>query len=409
MPTNTLVRSLILTSLMGQNWILNPALSFLRIMCNSKFAVLNPDRNPVLNKIMRWSLYGQFASGTNASEVSKTISELKTMGYHGVILGYAKEILLRDPMIHGETAKQTDSAAAQKVIEEWKKGTIGTLNMIEPGDFLAVKITGAGPIAVDAMKNGDAIPAPIAQAMDEICHLTRERGCRLWIDAEQQALQTTLDRWAIDIMRKHNTNGQALVYNTIQAYLKGARANASQHLILAAREGWTLGIKLVRGAYLDNEFRSLIHDTKEDTASSYDDIADMLISQRLPEEVQDLAFPSVRLFLATHNATSIRKAIVTWQARCTSRLPTVEGLESGQIQGMADELSCSLLQLYEEADSDPALAKAAPGVYKCLNWGSVSECLGYLYRRAVENRGAVERTEHMRQALWKELCRRMFH
>lgn len=259
------------------------------------------------------------------------------------------------------------------------------------------------------MKHGDAIPAPVAQAVDEICHLTRERGCRLWVDAEQQALQTTLDRWVIDMMRKHNTNGQALVYNTIQAYLKGARTNVSQHLTLAAREGWTLGIKLVRGAYLDNEVRSLIHDTKEDTARSYDSIADMLISQRLPEEVHGLTFPGVRLFLATHNATSIRKAIATWQARLASGLPTIDGLESGQIQGMADELSCFLLQLYEEANSNPALARTPPGVYKCLNWGSVSECLGYLYRRAVENRGAVERTEHMRQALWKELCRRMFY
>jgi hypothetical protein len=37
----------------------------------------------------------------------------------------------------------------------------------------------------------------------------------------------------------------------------------------------------------------------------------------------------------------------------------------------------------------------------------VQECINYLYRRAVENRGAVERTQHMALAMRQELRRRV--
>ncbi|KAJ3473459.1 hypothetical protein NLG97_g10295 [Lecanicillium saksenae] len=75
---------------------------------------------------------------------------------------------------------------------------------------------------------------------------------------------------------------------------------------------------------------------------------------------------------------------------------------------MADELSCELIMNYENTRADQTAANSiAPKPYKCLTWGSVSECMGYLHRRAIENRGAVERTKHMAAALRKELWHRL--
>jgi hypothetical protein len=199
-----------------------------------------------------------------------------------------------------------------------------------------------------------------------------------------------------------------LIYNTIQGYLKGSKANLDHHITLAAREGWTLGIKLVRGAYIEHEVRSLIHDTKQQTDQSYDLIADTLICRRLPAEAKDLQFPSAALFLATHNAASAAKAITTHQTRLQANHPTIP-LECGQIQGMADELSCELVQNYERALSRSSMSEVTvPKAFKCMTWGSVAECMGYLHRRAIENRGAVERTHHMVDALRQELWRRIF-
>lgn len=252
------------------------------------------------------------------------------------------------------------------------------------------------------------MPDVLINAMDDICRATQEQDSRLWLDAEQQVLQRGLDEWAINIMRRHNRAEKPVVYNTIQGYLKGSKANLDRHLALSAQEGWSLGIKLVRGAYIEHETRSLIHDTKEDTDRSYDLIADTILSRRLPGDTEGMKFPNAALFLATHHAGSAAKAIATHQDRCLAGQPTVL-LECGQIQGMADELSCELVQNYERALKQSSAAKVSvPKAFKCMAWGSVAECMQYLHRRAIENKGAVERTQHMVGALRQELRRRIF-
>ncbi|KAJ5371340.1 Proline oxidase [Penicillium cataractarum] len=395
---------------MSSKLFLKPALAILNVVTNSKSALFNPDRNFVLNKLLRWTVYDHFCAGTNREEVSKTVAEIKKIGYQGVILGYSKEIVLdpNEKLAHDDTGSTTYSNKCYEMVEEWKKGTLETLSMVGPGDFLAVKLTGAGPIAVDSMADRNPIPESVANAVDEICQAAKDQGSRLWLDAEQQVLQHGLDDWAIEIMRRHNRSNAPLVYNTIQGYLKGSKANADRHITLAAQEGWSLGIKLVRGAYIEHETRSLIHDTKEETDRSYDQIANMMLCRTMPDDAKDLKFPNAALFLATHNAASAAKAIATHQARLLSHQPTVL-LECGQIQGMADELSCELVQNYERALSDSSAANVSvPKAFKCMAWGSVAECMQYLHRRAIENKGAVERTQHMVTALRQELRRRVF-
>ncbi|KAJ5313426.1 Na(+)/H(+) antiporter [Penicillium atrosanguineum] len=409
LPTRFVLRSLLLTSLMSSKLVLKPALAVLNVVTNSKSAILNPDRNRILNKVLRWTVYDHFCAGTNRAEVSKTVADIKSIGYQGVILGYSKEIVLdpNEKLARDEAGSTTYSDKCYNMVEEWKRGTLDTLSMVGSGDFLAVKLTGAGPIAVDGMAEKSAMPEVMIKAMDEICSAAQAQGSRLWLDAEQQVLQHGLDDWAIEIMRKHNKSDEPLVYNTIQGYLKASKANLDNHITLAAKEGWALGIKLVRGAYIEHETRSLIHDTKEETDESYDLIADTMLCRRMPEGIKELTFPHAALFLATHNAASAAKAISTHQNRLLAHKPTVM-LECGQIQGMADELSCELVQNYERALKDSSAANmSVPKAFKCMAWGSVSECMQYLHRRAIENKGAVERTQHMVTALRQELWRRI--
>ncbi|KAE8144966.1 FAD-linked oxidoreductase-like protein [Aspergillus avenaceus] len=406
LPIKWLLRSLFLTSIMRSKIILRPALAILNILSSTKSPLLNADKNGILKRLVRLAVYDQFCAGANHAEVSKTIAQVKGMGYQGVILGYSKEIML-DPKDHpsrGHLGSKKYSDRCYEMVEEWKEGTLRTLRMLDQGDFLAVKLTGAGPIAVDAMVAHEPMPDILAKAVDAICLETAKQGSRLWLDAEQQALQPGLDQWAMAMMRKHNRSEMPVVYNTIQAYLKGSKANVNEHIKRAALEGWSLGIKLVRGAYIEHEIRSLIHDTKEETDQSYNWIADTLLCRRVPDDLQR-PFPHAALFLATHNAASTVKATATYQERLDTGLPTTY-LECGQIQGMADELSCELLGKYES--QLPSHKAAIPRIFKCLTWGSVAECMGYLHRRAIENRDAVERTQHMKVALQKELWRRIF-
>ncbi|KAF7547997.1 hypothetical protein G7Z17_g7336 [Cylindrodendrum hubeiense] len=409
LPAKTLLRSALLTTVMSKPWLLRPSLAIMELVVNSKSALLNADKNPVLNRLLRWAVYNHFCAGTTCKEGSDAVRDTKKLGYHGVILGYAREVVL-DPI---EALDHIPSDGAKygpkhyEIIDEWKKGNVETLDMLDAGDFLAVKVTGAGQIALDAMQDKQPMPEYLERTLDEICEETKKRGCRLWLDAEQQALQPMLDEWAIALMRKHNRGGQNLMYNTIQGYLKGSKANAERHLTLAAQEGFTVAVKLVRGAYIENEIRSLIHDTKEETDRCYDEIADMFISRRMPEGAKHLEFPSAALFLGTHNAASAEKALEAHKQRVLAGLPLTP-LECGQILGMADELSCKLLQDHDKCVADSRIGDKSPRILKAFIWGSVGECMGYLYRRTVENRGAVERTQHMAAAMREEIRRRVF-
>lgn len=237
--------------------------------------------------------------------------------------------------------------------------------------------------------------------MSAICERAAAQGSRLWIDAEQQVFQPTIDRWTVDMMRRYNKNGQALVSLTVQAYLKSARKTISTLLRQSHDENWTLGIKLVRGAYISSETRSLIHDTKMQTDDCYDGIAAGLLTKNFPG-FEAHSFPNVELFLAGHNAESIRKAHALHKDLLhKGRSP--QPVRFGQLLGMADDISCELLALGDSVKEKGSV----PMVYKCMNWGSVRECMHYLARRATENQSAARRMGSTVGVMQKELRRRV--
>ena len=112
--------------------------------------------------------------------------------------------------------------------------------------------------------------------------------------------------------------------------------------------------------------------------------------------------PRVALFLAGHNAQSIETAAQLMANLSSSgKLQVVP--EFGQLLGMADDVSCNLLQKAEELRSK---GLATPWLFKALPWGSVQECMRYLVRRVVENQGAAERMRDAMPLLFGELRRR---
>lgn len=141
LPTKLVVRSLVLTSLMSSKLFMKPALTLLHLLSTSKSPVLNPDRNFLLNKLLRWTVYNHFCAGANREEVSKTVADIKRIGYQGVILGYSKEIVLdqNEAVAQDATGSTTYSEKCYEMVEQWKEGTLETLRMVGAGDFLAVK------------------------------------------------------------------------------------------------------------------------------------------------------------------------------------------------------------------------------------------------------------------------------
>jgi len=383
----------------------------MNVLAHTKSTILSPDHNPILKFFIKHTFYKQFCAGENAQEVQHTVDSLKNLGYCGVILGYAREVVMDKNQLaklascgNGEVAEE----CIKKEINPWAKGTRETVDLAGPEDFVALKFTGAGSQALfDLSQKSDPSPA-LAEAIDSICSLADKRGVRLLFDAEQQAVQAGIDAWTIKYMKKYNKPDRAVIYGTYQAYLKATPAILASHMAEAHKHGFSLGVKLVRGAYLGSDPRHLIHDTKEDTDACYNGIAEALNFREYNSTLQPSApkapFPPVNVVLAGHNHHSVRKiqSLRTKQAK--------EGAEQtdlvyAQLQGMADEVSTELLMTCKKDTADGKKADI-PKAYKYLVWGTTGECMKYLLRRAQENKDAVQRTREGRNAMAWELWRR---
>ncbi|KAL3417229.1 proline oxidase [Phlyctema vagabunda] len=410
MPNSLLLRSYFVTSVLASPRILRICLPVMMRIANSQSRLLNPDRNPVLHFFVRKLMYEHFAAGENGSEVKKTITSMKQMGFRGVILGYAKEVsVTEDLALQMVSTTSEKSDPTDPIIQAYFQGTIKTLSLVGAGDFLAIKFSGGGPSVLEALAHNKPPPPDFLEGMHRVCEAAVKQNTRIWIDAEQQDIQGAIDAWSIDLMRNYNRDGKTVVYTTMQAYLKHTPDNILRHLKLAQAEDWALGIKLVRGAYIHTEERGLIHNTIDDTHKAYDTIVNNILTRSWPGVPSDKAYPRVQLFLASHNKDSINKAYATQTSLIQAGKPTVE-LEYGQLQGMADEVSCSLLQLcqtVQPAGSDVSKLSLAPKSFKCLAWGTTQELLQFLLRRLKENKDALSRTEHwvigFRQEIWRRI------
>lgn len=225
-------------------------------------------------------------------------------------------------------------------------------------------------------------------------------------------MQAGIDDWTLDYMRKYNKSSdpskpaKAVIYGTYQAYLKATPSVLASHLKTAQKEGFTLGVKLVRGAYLGSDPRHLIHDTKDDTDTHYNGIAEALLRRKWVKPLAKFApknpesLPPVNMVLASHNAETVQKAraILDSGERGTE-------VAFAQLQGMADEVSCEIVA----ANTNAAMEKKSDTVkvIKYMVWGTTGECTKYLHRRAQENKDAVQRTVSGRLAMGAEPWRRL--
>lgn len=396
--------------------LLGPSLAVMSTLAHSKSSILSPDANAVLRFFLKKTFYQQFCAGENAAEVKRTVDELKNIGYKGVILGYAREVSLdekqqKDLASRGES--EAADAALQNEILPWAKGTLETVKLATPDDFVALKFTGAGSQALYALTHQQDPSPALKDAIDSICDLAVSRGVRLLFDAEQSALQPGVDAWTLEYMRRYNKQepGKAVIYGTYQAYLKAVPSVLASHLAAARQEGFTLGVKLVRGAYLGSDPRHLIHDTKADTDRAYDSIAESLALRSYGPILQpaasetDQEFPSVNVVLAGHNQNSVRKIQAIRSAQAAKGEPQIN-LVYAQLQGMADDVSCELVQAGKVTEGEKTQVYR-PQAYKYLVWGTTGECMKYLLRRAQENKDAVQRTKEGRNAMARELVRRL--
>eukprot|EP00208_Stichococcus_sp_RCC1054_P008703 CAMPEP_0206151982 /NCGR_PEP_ID=MMETSP1473-20131121/39090_1 /ASSEMBLY_ACC=CAM_ASM_001109 /TAXON_ID=1461547 /ORGANISM="Stichococcus sp, Strain RCC1054" /LENGTH=596 /DNA_ID=CAMNT_0053549535 /DNA_START=1925 /DNA_END=3715 /DNA_ORIENTATION=+ len=216
-------------------------------------------------------------------------------------------------------------------------------------------------------------------------------GVRILIDGEHSYFQPAIDFLAVELQRQFNRQAP-VVYNTYQCYLKDSHARLEVDVERARQEGWRLGAKLVRGAYMVLELGwaerqgvpSPIHDRLQDTHTNYDRCVEMMLDQ--------VAEGGAEVMVATHNQASIQAAVAGMAARGVGPPPSC-GVFFCQLLGMADHLTFTLgLNGYR--------------ANKLVTYGHIKDVLPWLIRRAQENSDVLGGVGHETALIRGELWRR---
>jgi hypothetical protein len=134
LPLSSVLRSLLVLSVSSSSLLLKPCIYTLSLLAHPRNAFWDVSKNPLLNMLVKHTIYKQFNAGENKVEVQNSINQIKQLGCRGVLLGYAREVLV------GENSDAPyDEKAALAEIQMWMDGTLQTVDMAQPGDFVALK------------------------------------------------------------------------------------------------------------------------------------------------------------------------------------------------------------------------------------------------------------------------------
>ncbi|KAG9286137.1 hypothetical protein G9A89_010151 [Geosiphon pyriformis] len=248
----------------------------------------------------------------------------------------------------------------------------------------------------------------ILRRLDNLCEFAKERNVRLLIDAEQTHFQPAIDYIAMQLAAKHNRPNSLhgpIVFITYQMYLKDSGQRLVKHYEQSRRRNFTFASKLVRGAYMTSERKRAateqipdpIHETLEDTHSSYNNGVEFLLkkiheAQITASKPLNISNIPVVFMIASHNKESVIKADILMKTLEIS--PQSGFVLFGQLLGMRDQITYTL-------------SHNGYPVYKNITYGQINQVIPFLIRRAQENNSVLGGSViDERQILWKEISHR---
>lgn len=331
--------------------------------------------------LIRRTVFQHFCGGESLSEAGETAARLSRFSV-GTALDYGVEAAA------GEESYDATARECLRAIDF----AAGRLDI----PFVSLKITGLGRFGLLEKLHAGEVPDAGETAEWErsrgrvyaICARASAARTAVLIDAEESWIQGPVDRLAMDMMKQFNRES-VVVFNTYQLYLKD-RATALQGAWKhAAEEGYLLGAKLVRGAYLEKEaararargYAVPLQSSKQDTDQAFDEAIRFCFDR----------LESISVLIGTHNEQScLLAAALLDEKGLPRRHPHVH---FSQLYGMSDHITFNL-------------AAAGYAASKYLPYGPVREVLPYLIRRARENTAISGQLGREESLLRRELVRR---
>ena len=330
--------------------------------------------------LIRATVFDHFCGGITEEDCMDTIALMHSKNVHSVL----------DYSVEGkETEEQFDLAMEKtlKILDYVKEKDSIPFAVFKPTGFgrfeVYRKITENEELSDEEKKEWSRIEARYYK----VAKKAYENDVPILIDAEESWMQTAADNLIEELMVKYNKE-RVIVFGTLQMY----RWDRLEYLInlhqRAKDQGFYIGMKLVRGAYMEKErerankkgYKSPIYSTKQRTDDGYDAAVLYMMENE-----------KMAIFAGTHNENSSLRLIELAEKNNISK--DDQRMWFGQLYGMSDHISFNLANL-------------GYNVAKYLPFGPVRDVMPYLIRRAEENTSVAGQTSRELTLLKTERKRR---
>jgi RHH-type proline utilization regulon transcriptional repressor/proline dehydrogenase/delta 1-pyrroline-5-carboxylate dehydrogenase len=322
-----------------------------------------PVFRPVVSRIVRQGVYAmahRFIAGETPEEAVPRLQGLAAQG-----IGYTVDLLGEATLSEREADVYLQRYS--DLLTELSRNATGPLT----GPW-----RGVAPVNVSVKLSAlcsqfepaapEAVSAAVRERLRPLLRLARQ--CRAFVnfDMEQYRFKDLTHRVFADILMEPEFLGFADAGIVVQAYLRDALADIARLRALAERRGTPFSVRLVKGAYWEeerivasqNSWPTPVFEDKDETDANYEACTEALLE----------AWPHLRPAFGTHNPRSIAQAAAKAKARGLAEAE----VEFQMLFGMAEELR---------------RAVAAEGyrtrVYVPV--GQVIPGMAYLVRRLLEN------------------------
>ena len=331
--------------------------------------------------LIRATVFDHFCGGVNEIDCLSVVDKMNTKGVSSVL----------DYSVEGKEEESQFDAALEmtlKTVEFAKERQAIPFAVFKPTGLgrldLYTKVGEKQPLSAEEQAEWDKVK----ERFEIICKTAHSKDVALLIDAEESWMQDAADDLVEDMMRKYNKEN-VIVFNTLQMYRWDRMDYLKALHERAKRDGFYIGMKLVRGAYMEKEHKRAeengyptpICASKQATDDNYNVAVDYMMKY----------IDKMAIFAGTHNEESSYKLME--MLKDNSIEIKDQRIWFGQLYGMSDNISYNL-------------AAHGYNVAKYLPFGPVRDVMPYLIRRAEENTSVAGQTSRELNLLKAEKDRR---
>ena len=331
--------------------------------------------------LIRATVFDHFCGGVNEDDCMPVVDKMWEKGVYSVL----------DYSVEGKESEDPLDNSLAKNLE--------LLDFVREKDampFAVFKPTGYGRFALyEKISAGKELTAReseewnrVVERFDATSKKAHDLDVALLIDAEESWMQDAADDLVEEMMRKYNKES-AIVFNTLQMYRWDRMDYLKELHQRALRDGFKIGIKVVRGAYLEKEneraaemgYPTPMCPSKKATDENFDECVAYILEN----------LDTISIFSGTHNEESCYKLMELMEEKGIAKDDNRVGF--GQLYGMSDHISYNL-------------AQKGYNVAKYVPFGPVKDVMPYLIRRAEENTSVAGQTNRELELIKKERKRR---